>query len=338
MELTLTLFVGPPTSEVADAAKKHDSTAYIIDLSNCNQNHYGVCYTSLGDLRDEFILAKLFEQASIIIYIPSAEWINNKKVKRKTEQFILEEMLFRFSLDKNKKILNLPKNTYWPSITSSASQSMIKLADHRKTENCQLWTAGCSITYGFGVTESDRYANLLAEKLNLTQSVLAEYGSSITWATDQIIRSDIRSGDIVVWGITSHLRFPFWDENKEQINHIHPGYYVWTPNFAKTISLDYLSSPTLKYEAIRSIYQVNNYCKKISAKLILVGLLPENEIGEYLNNNFTNYIHLAHYNLDGINTRFLDIATDLIHPGPITHQWYADQIYNFIINDKSKFI
>lgn len=339
---TLTLFVGNNDSTVADAAKLHDSSAYLIDFSNCNSHHTGTCYTSLADMpsKNEFI--ELFRQAETIIYIPSDNWSDtsyttanrwtkSKKIPQYQSkmQHTTERLLQLFSLSRYTKIINCPAITAWESITESASQTMLELMDHRKTDNPQLWVAGCSFTYGVGVEIEERYANLLANSLQLPVSVIADVASSITWAASQILRSDIRKDDIVVWGITDICRYPYYLKEENIIEHIHINTYKWFPEFHKKMSVMYLDDPTLLYNAISAIYQVINFCNKIGAKLVLAGLLVSSELGEYLNNNTPNYIHLSHRD-NVVVVDYIDYAKNNQHPGPISHQWFADNILTLL--------
>ena len=55
-------------------------------------------------------------------------------------------------------------------------------------------------------------------KLNLPVSTLAQGGTSIFWAADQILRSDIRKDDIVIFMLTSTHRFPYYTNS--QLKHI----------------------------------------------------------------------------------------------------------------------
>ena len=64
-----------------------------------------------------------------------------------------------------------------------------------------LWTAGCSVTHGMGVSESERWGNILSEYLDMPEISLSMNGASIKWTADQILRSDIKRGDVVVWDL-----------------------------------------------------------------------------------------------------------------------------------------
>ena len=199
-------------------------------------------------------------------------------------------------------------------------ETILSLSDYRKTEDIQLWGVGCSFTVGIGVDPTKCYINLIAEKLAMPLTKLAAIASSIPWAADQILRSDIRNGDIVIWGLTSSERLTYYDNN-----------YLHNVNYAsnlhnRLVPDSLLVSDQLKYQALIAIHQVINYCKKINAKLLIGGLLPSQELTEMLENNKEYFLAVPHYykfNLD----QYIDLGTDNVHPGPKQHQLYAE---NFI--------
>jgi hypothetical protein len=208
---------------------------------------------------------------------------------------------------------------------------MLSLADSRCAKsNTQLWIAGCSISHGLGVGTNERYGEILSNKLDMPVSFLTTPGASISWAADQILRSDIHSGDIVVWGLTSETRLSFMN-NDGDILHITPTYYRKNPDFNNTISVDLLTYQNNNiFHYIRDIKKVINFCSKINANLILAGLLVNEELIKYVF-DLPNYVHF--YGVSGINFNeiFLDFGDDNSHPGPKTHMWYANELYKAII-------
>ena len=73
------------------------------------------------------------------------------------------------------------------------------------------------------------------------------------------------------------------------------------------------------YNAITHISQVENFCKKSKAELLLVGLL-------------TSPMDLLYYNLFPRFHQYpgkimIDYGTDGAHPGPLQHKEYAEFIY-----------
>ena len=124
------------------------------------------------------------------------------------------------------------------------------LKNTRTNNSPVLWTAGCSVTYGTGVEYSSRWGSLLASYLNLPEVTLSQGGSSIFWAADQLLRSDIRPGDIVVWGLTNVPRISIsknWNFTSVTID----GYFTKVKKENQYWLLDYFESETQVLTALR---------------------------------------------------------------------------------------
>ena len=160
--------------------------------------------------------------------------------------------------------------------------------------------------------------------MKLPVSFLTCPSSSLSWATDQILRSDIRANDIVIWGLTTTDRFLYFKNNK--ITHVTCSTYVTDPLFRHRVDIEFLDSQQLMYQAVTGIHQVINFCKKINANLILAQVVGRG-LETYLH-DYKNYIMLAEQFGQNIEDRFLDLGRDQIHPGPLTHKWYCQQILN----------
>ena len=191
----------------------------------------------------------------------------------------------------------------------------------RSTDESILWTAGCSVTAGTGVDWEQRYGYLLAEKLGMPEVSLSIERSSIGWSADQILRSDIRSGDTVVWGLTDTTRV---DLNDNFSLNSCPGnaYFTSVHKEKQYLNIDYFGSLTQEVSAARSVLQVINYCSKIGVKLVLANLLNVTIMPMVLC-NYKNTIDLT-------TEEYLDLGKDNDHPGPKHHRHYANEIYNLI--------
>jgi hypothetical protein len=200
---------------------------------------------------------------------------------------------------------------------------MLTLADQRQDECAtQLWCVGCSITHGVGISADERYGVVIADHLKLPVSFLTASGSSIEWAADQICRSDIRSGDIVVWGLTSHYRLSYYELNS--LKHIHSGMYRINPSLKDTVPPARLDSDDNFYHQLTDVFKVINFCNKVGVTLILANLLDD-LIPKYITNH-PGFIQLnAKPNCDP-EIMFKDLGTDKVHPGPKMHRYYADKI------------
>ncbi len=174
----ITVYIGDITPYLADLAKAADSAAKIITHTDFENLTPGTYYTSLGDLQNVNNLGRVFQQANKIVYCPPDRWSDQKgshsALRQWTEDYVriysfvcqIENYMAPVKFDKDK---------------------LLALADHRKTDQKQLWIAGCSLSHGIGVSESTRYGQLLADKTGMPASFLTYPGSNISWAADQIL-------------------------------------------------------------------------------------------------------------------------------------------------------
>jgi hypothetical protein len=202
------------------------------------------------------------------------------------------------------------------------------LKNVRSLESPVLWTAGCSVTAGSAIARNERWGSLLSSYMNLPEITLSQGGSSIVWAADQILRSDIQEGDVVVWGLTNIPRIEVsrdWDFESITISK-----YASTTKEYQYWNLDYFESETQSLVALRNILQVINFCQKVKATLYLANILDIAWIGVMLK-DFKNFIDLTQdLVINGNAIKFIDVGSDNQHPGPRQHQQYATKIYNFI--------
>jgi len=209
---------------------------------------------------------------------------------------------------------------------------MLNLSNIRKSNDAQIWIAGCSISHGMGVKDHERYGELIAKELNLPVSFLTAPGSSIRWASDQILRSDIRPNDIIFWGLTSCHRFSCWDELTQEIVHTalrqYDDHYLDRRFLKILINKQFLASDQMIYESLVSIHNVLNCCNKNNITLILSTLIQGVEI--YLQ-GVDNFVPLS-------TDRHLDRGTDNSHPGPKSHQFFKEKMLElyYQINGSNK--
>lgn len=313
------IFVGDISSYLIELAKKFDANTQLVTEDNFQSIDDGTYIISLGDFCSLKSFADALDLADELIYSPPDKWSDFKNnfsyMKYWTEFYML--------YFKNKK--HVHGIDHLTSESVKKINLILELSSKRKTDSVQIWNAGCSISHGTGVDDKERYGQLIADKLNLPISFLTADGSSIEWAADQILRSDIRENDIVIWGITTTNRFPYYNNNK--LIHILTRYYETHPEINNIFNTELLSSDHCLYHALTKIHQVINFCKKIKAKLLLVGLLISVDDIIYFN-DIQNYIHLHNRIGMNVNNMFIDFGTDNLHPGPKHHQWYAKEILN----------
>lgn len=312
MKQDLILFVGDVDISVSNAACYFDPKSVLIDSSVIsNLPHIQVGYISIGDNTvEDFVYALTL--AKEIYYIEPGVWSS-------PDTKLLTEIWLRY-FSHQKTVHNFLKS----SDTNSSS-----LVDQRKTDSKQLWNAGCSFTFGCGIDLDKRYGDVISKEMRLPISFLAAPGSSISWASDQIIRSDIRKDDIVIWGITGVGRIPFYND-KEPI-HINTSNFSDYQNLIGTIvGKNVLVSDHILQTEINAIDRVINFSKKIGFNLVLTQFplsyqTHEHRMLDYLS-NFSFFISCY----TNSNRKFLDYGDDDMHPGPLQHQQYADIILEYL--------
>jgi lysophospholipase L1-like esterase len=143
----------------------------------------------------------------------------------------------------------------------------------------------------------------------------------------------MKTGDTLVWGITTLARVDYADGWKLNTNTAANMIGLY-PDCLPT-NIEYYYELTNLLICIRSILQVINFCKKIGVKLYLVNFLEVTWLPLMFNKS-KNFLDLTKdYSFDGIThyPQPVDIGTDGLHPGPVTHKKYAEAIYQFLKED-----
>ena len=298
--MTITVYIGNNDTTLSDTAKKHDCSAYLIHKGNykefleqCPPNT--TVYTSLTDVpkinNKRCVLYDILQKADNIVFCQPSKWSDdNGEFNLTSQQMLIEYFLLLINNRKNNVVglMNIAKNKY------------LNLEEKRTSTSNVLWVAGCSISYGVGVLPTEKFGTIIAKTLAIPMVNIAKGGSSIEYASDQILRSDIQKGDIVVWGLTSEYRAPSWNHGAKA---------------EKNSAI--LTEETRMYKAVTSVYQVINFCNKLKVKLILLPLICSEQLRVYLNNE-KDFYQLPY------QTEPLDYGTDNVHPGIKQHKFWAD--------------
>lgn len=329
-----TIFIGDVSGYLGELAKQYDANAWLLTQSNMhlfNKNHDQdvTIYTSLGDLsKDLDVVYKLLCSADVIFYRPPpGDWSDNKYIDIMNPTSSLRGLTETL-------LMLLPESVQIDGLSPMTPDMYDPrpLVDQRKTQEKQLWVAGCSISHGTGVDHNERYGHLLSQSLGLECSFLTRPGSAIDWAADQILRSDIRTNDIVVWGITSWARFTYIHQH-QLLKGVTTSTFRAYPEYLDIVDLDQLTSQQTFYHHYYCIQQIKNYCEKVGARLLLVGLLLDNYGLLAFLRSQKNYIPISYqpvYENSNLKLSFEDIGSDNQHPGPKQHIIYKNAILNFL--------
>lgn len=314
----ITLFVGDCDESLAQTAKQFDCEAVLVDQNNCtnfiNSASGFTGYTSLADLpKDLSIFYNLLLKSDSIVYCPPTIWSDRKGISIEYPTTSIQGLTEWFL----KHIHKLKNNVSGLDFTTFDKSKYLRLIETRKTDKENLWVVGCSTTLGIGIDPQHRYGSILSKLLNLPVSFLAAPGASISWAADQILRSDIKSNDIVVWGLTAEERLTFWDERKDNVVHITNQFDEVDQLSADAISQLVLHKTNLA-NAIQKVHEVVNFCNKVNAKLLIFNIHSSESLAMHIYNinNFFLFVYPTQ--------QFIDVGFDQFHPGPKQHQEYAD--------------
>lgn len=310
------LWIGDIYEELALECQAHNDSAILIDQSNlkqCLDSPPKIAYTSLADLKDLQSLLDLCRLADHIHYYPPVSWsdADNKGVSKQKywSEYVIRSMAGRAKITGNPVV--------------DPDQIILKsdmLANYRRTNQLQGWAVGCSITVGVGVDQDQCWHRLFFDKIGLDYSVLAKSASSISWQSDQICRSDLKKGDLVVWAMTCPVRRSLFVSG--ELKHITGRSFGKDPSLLEKINPDDLTNDDLLYQHVMSVRRAYNYCKKSGADLLILGVLWD----------FSGVLYLA----DVPNSQqdmiwpesFKDIGSDGEHPGAKHH---ADLAKKFLL-------
>lgn len=328
VKYNLTVFVGDIDELLSLKARMYSKDAFLLDDQNFKElvvnglEKDTTVYTCLADMRSAESLYILINMADEVFYCPPANWSDNKVVDplfpHESTQGITEYLLLEAS--GRVDIHGIDSIYYGPNADP--------LRDLRKSDTAQLWFAGCSTAVGTGVDKEQSYPALVSKELNLPYSLLADVGMPLQWAASQILRSDIRAGDTLVWGITSTNRVSVIYNGKSKGLTL-PSYRI-NEDFEKIIPSDFLYSETNFFHNLYAIEEVINFCNKVGCNLLMVGIHTDFKMIRYLKPNPSFYQFPYQLEIDGcrISNKFADLGTDKIHPGPLQHEKYAEFCVN----------
>jgi hypothetical protein len=318
--MQITVYVGDVNSSLSTTATAYDPQAQLITDSNYKALTPGTYYTSLGEFDNLNKFAEVLRQADIIVYSPPAQWSDSKDSVSYMQKWT-ELYLTNFYTIKQIKGFTFNHDALIDL------EAFVGLEDRRQTDRPQLWISGCSFSHGTGVDPCQRYGQLIGDELDIPVSFLTKVGSSIQWAADQILRSDVRSGDIVVWGLTENNRFAYFNDNK--VLEISTGKIRKNPDLLKIIDPNWLDSDDVLYHNTLSIFQVINFCNKLKIKLVIANLLS-NTLVPYLIDQECFISLTGQYGVYKHDC-FIDVGTDDMHPGPLMHKYYSKEILKKIV-------
>lgn len=349
----ITIYLGDNTQSFYTYVKRNDPLAHEYRLNGDNNQ---VVWIKLDDYTPKD-LNKIFLEAKQIIYCPPLNWTDAEL------GYYTKGWLEYINSKRSVKTLRLGKYGLGPIDYESQNfviPSFLKPASNRLTEDKQIWMAGCSFTNGHGLEDKNlRFGQLFADNLTLPVSFLTMNGASNQWIADQILKADIKSNDIVFFGITGIARSTIYTKDRpwpitiNELNEKLPLYKKLIVDnnkiapMRRMITEEFLLSDHSFYESINHIEQVFNYLDKLKVNFL---------IGYFADLDFPYLDHMGkmmHYILSRNDPRLFVIKPDypwvdiitrnpqdtnnddapVHHPGLNQHKIYANDllsIYNIL--------
>lgn len=255
-------------------------------------------HTSLGDL-------KIHELLSIVHKFQSIEFIE--------ENFIDGDDITKDTLN----FIRFVRHKVEP--TELLDLEISSFADHedikKRTSNKLLWVYGCSHSYGTGLNDStETYGSCLSKELNLPLNLIAKPGSSTHWSLRQLINSDLKKDDYVVWQITSPYRLSYFN-----------GKHVQEIALSNCNSRSIIDSYTDEQCFFLQLSYLNigvQYLNSIGVKFTILSV-----DNREMNLNFEYSKYPEYY----CATNFVvDYGSDNLHFGPLSHKKLAIDLANHI--------
>jgi hypothetical protein len=351
MSGNITIYLGDDTPAFHTYVKRNDPLAHEYKLNGDNN---AIVWIKIDDYTPKD-LNKIFLEAKQVIYCPPVNWKNNEL------EYYTKGWIEYISSRRSVKTLRAGKYGLGPTDYESQDfiiPSFLKPIADRLTDDKQIWMAGCSFTNGHGLDDKNsRFGQLFADNLNLPVSFLTMNGASNQWTADQILKADIRSGDILFFGVTGTARSTIYTKDRlwpitiNELNKKLPLYQKLIVDnnkiapMRRMITEEFLLSDHSFYESINHIEQAFNYLKKLKVNFL---------IGYFADLDFPYLDHMGkmmHYMLSHNDPRLFVIKPeypwkDIIirnpqdtnnddapvhHPGPNQHKIYANDllsIYN----------
>jgi hypothetical protein len=265
------------------------------------------CHTSIGDMTTEeiFNIADQFESINFVSQGFDA-----------TSDTYKESVILMNAL-RHKK----PVTGYSPEpVTQFLSKNV---AD--RPDSPVLWVFGCSHSHGIGLRSNEKtFGQIVADALEIPLLKITQPGSSLSWSFRHLINADIKPSDRVIWQITTPIR----------ISRVTNGYAneVILSETVDRCLLDVHNDDQLFFNHINLLTAGVRYLRAINSQFLLTDLIsPHHNFYEYKLEYLKYPEYLYHPNL------YLDLGTDKVHVGPLSHQALAQRILDHVyyMNDQS---
>jgi hypothetical protein len=187
-----------------------------------------------------------------------------------------------------------------------------------RTDDPTLWVFGCSHAHGWGLLPTEKnFAQLMSESLGLPLNQITKPGSSLHWSVRHLLAANVRQDDLIVWQLTTPPRLSTYHNN--QVDE------VLLSHTKNKYLLEVFHNEQLFFNQITLFNFGMSYLRQIGVKFVVTSILPKQDnMYDYLNeySKQTEYCYIPEYKID--------LASDLQHVGPLSHNNIAHCLINHV--------
>jgi hypothetical protein len=260
-------------------------------------------HTSLGDLSNQEIL-KISKKFDTINFLKNNFDTNS--------DIYFETLLLLNSLSHQKSITGY---------TQPGVENLLSLDVQHRPQEPVLWVFGCSHSYGSGLLSNElNFGQHMSAKCKMPLKLIAKPGSSISWSFRHLSDSNFRTGDIVVWQITS----------PERISYGFPPEEIQLSNCEDPHILETFTDQHLMFSSFSTVKQGIKFLRTQPVKFVITSISGKSPLFYPCLLEYTKYPEYCY-----IPKIFLDRGNDQNHPGPLSHKALAQHLLDHLqyIND-----
>jgi len=268
-------------------------------LTNVSQLPSGQCYhTSLGDLSPQNVL-DISYYFDVINFIPDKFDINSN---------IYYETVTLLNYLSHKKTVT--------GYTPLRAQEFLSLDVRNRASEPTVWIFGCSHSYGVGLTpDQQNFGEHISQYTKFPLKLIAKPGSSIQWSLRHLMHANFQKGDFVIWQLTSPERISY-------------GYPPAEVMIGQTPSLHLIETYNDQHLLFNQLSLFNQGMQHLRCQPVKFAIISISSKSPLFYPCLTEYS--KHPEFCYVPNCFLDLGTDGMHMGHLSHQSLAQSILNHV--------
>lgn len=256
-------------------------------------------HTSLGDLSAADIIAvsRMFDEI---------ELVDNKFDHSSSLWFETKSLLNYLSHTVTVNNFNRKSSINFTTVDTNASSA-----------GNRLWVFGCSYSHGVGLThENEKFGSIISDRLGLPVTFVTKPGSSLQWSLRHLINTNFGPGDIVVWQLTTPGRLTVYDGKDHEV--------MLSRSTSREL-ITVFNDRQMFFHHCSLLNYGTQYLRASKTNFVLTSILYQDKFFYDYINEYTSYPEYCY-----IPNGNLDVGTDGLHIGPLSHKLIANRIIDHL--------